>query len=74
VRLSALLLVTVYLAALAVALRDPSQHLLAGLVVLAALAARFALRPSAARSAVVSTVRPRRSARQEVAAPAVASG
>jgi hypothetical protein len=48
VRLPALLLVPVYLAALVVALRDPSEHLLAGIVVLSALLWRL----PAARSAI----------------------
>ena len=47
-KLPALLLVSVYLAALAVALRDPSEHLLAGIVVLSAVLWRL----PAARSAL----------------------
>ncbi|MCV2490538.1 hypothetical protein OF117_14340 [Geodermatophilus sp. YIM 151500] len=43
-RLPTLLLTTVYLAALCLALRDPSDHALAGAVVLAGLAIRWAAR------------------------------
>ena len=66
-RLPALLLVPVYLAALAVALRDPSEHLLAGIVVLAAVLWR--LRGPVAH--VVGAVRPsRRVTVEEVGVPA----
>jgi hypothetical protein len=84
VRLPAVLVVTVYLTALAVALREPSEHLLAGAVLLLAVCARLALRP-AARSAISHAfaghaVRDRRSRRPDAvvlvedAAPAVAPG
>ncbi len=78
--LPAVLVTALYLAALAVALRDPSEHLLAGAVVLLAVCARLAARP-AARSALSHAfrghpVRGRRSRRVAVAAlvdePAVA--
>ncbi len=54
--LPAVLVTALYLAALAVALRDPSEHLLAGAVVLLAVCARLAARP-AARSALAQAVR-----------------
>lgn len=73
-RLPAVLVVTVYLAALAVALREPSEHLLAGSVVALAVCARLAVRPSAARSAIshafaAHPVRARRSRRAAAVAP-----
>ena len=73
-RLPAVLVVTVYLAALVVALRDPSEHLLAGTVVLLAVCARLAVRPSATRSALAQLVaahplRDRRSRRAAAVAP-----
>ncbi len=73
-RLPAVLVVTVYLTALAVALREPSEHLLAGAVLLLAICARLALRP-AARSAIAHVLagRPRPVAgAEDAAAPAVA--
>ena len=78
--LPAVLVTALYLAALAVALRDPSEHLLAGAVVLLAVCARLAARP-AARSAISHALRghplrDRRSRRAPVTAivdePAVA--
>jgi hypothetical protein len=72
VRLPALLLVAVYLAAVAVALRDPSEHLLAGLVVLSAVVWRLPAARSAISHVVVRhPVRDRR-VRRAAAAPAVA--
>ena len=68
-RLPAVLLTLVYVAALAVALRDPSEHLVAGAVVLTALLVR--LRPSAARSVLGHVLHPRRTAPEEVVPPAV---
>jgi hypothetical protein len=71
VRLPALLLVPVYLAALAVALRDPSEHLIAGIVVLSALLWRLPAARSAISHALVRhPLRGRRSRR--AAAPAMA--
>ena len=70
-RLPAVLLTLVYVAALAVALRDPSEHLVAGAVVLLALTARLALRP-ATRSAIARALAPRvRAVVEEPALPAV---
>ena len=59
--LPAVLVTTVYLAALAVALREPSEHLLAGAVVLLALCARTAARSPSAHALVVRRWRDRRS-------------
>jgi hypothetical protein len=70
-RIPAVLLITVYLAALAVALRDPSAHLPAGLVVLAAVLWRLPA-TRAALSHVVRAVSDRRSGPEEVVAPAMA--
>ncbi len=70
-RLSALLLVSVYLAALAVALRDPSEHLLAGAVVLSAVLGRLPATRAAVSSAAVR-VRERRRRPDEAVAAAVA--
>ncbi len=73
-RLPAVLVVTVYLTALAVALREPAEHLLAGAVLLVAVAARLALRP-AARAAIARTVAVRSRpvvVVDDAAAPAVA--
>ncbi len=73
-RLPAVLVTTVYLAALAVALREPSEHLLAGAVVLLALCARTAARSPFSRAFAGRPVRDRRSRRavvEEPAAPAV---
>ena len=69
-RLPALLLVVAYLAALAVALRDPSEHLLAGTVVLAALLER--LRAPVAHAAGVLR-RARHRTVEEVGVPAPAT-
>ena len=69
-RLPALLLVVAYLAALAVALRDPSEHLLAGTVVLAALLERLRAPVSHAAGALR---RARHRTVEEVGAPAPAT-
>ncbi len=71
-RLPALLLVAVYLAALAAALRDPSEHLLGGAVVLSAVVWRLPATRSAISHAFALTVRDRRSRPEEVGTPAVA--
>ena len=65
-KLPALLLVPLYLAALAVALRDPAEHLLAGAVVLSAVLWRL----RAPLAHVVSAVRPSRRVVEEVGVPA----
>ena len=73
-KLPALLLVSVYLAALAVALRDPSEHLLAGSVVLAAVLWRLpATRSAISHVFVPHPVRDRRSRRAAAAAVAQAT-
>ncbi len=69
-RLPALLLVSVLLAALAVALHDPSEHLLGGVVVLAALLPR--LRTPFAH-AVGALHRPRGATVEEGVVPAPAT-
>jgi hypothetical protein len=75
VRTQAVLLTTVYLGALAVALRDPSEHLLAGAVVLLALLWRLPATRAAISCVVASqAVRDRRSRRavDEAVTPVVA--
>ncbi len=69
-RLPALLLVAVHLAALAVALRDPSEHLLAGVVVLSAAVWRLR---APITHAVGALRRPRHGAVEEVVVPATAT-
>lgn len=69
-RLPAALLTLVYLAALAVALRDPAEHLLAVVVLLLGITARLLLRPSA-RGALAHAVRRTAPVADDVAAPAV---
>ena len=69
-RLPALLLVSVYLVALAVALRDPSEHLLAGVVVLPALLSRLRAPVSHVTGALR---RARHGTVEEVVAPAPAT-
>ena len=66
----AVLLTTVYLAALAVALRDPSEHLLAGAVVLLAALWRLPATRSVLSSAGTA-LRDRRARPEEAVAPAV---
>lgn len=60
-RLTAVLVLALHLAALAVALREPSEHLLAGTVVLLAICARPSARSAISRAMAAHPVRDRRS-------------